>query len=51
MTPWLTQAFDPSLVNQMNVRNSWDLVVQRKLSSYCGSVVFRQLNPTHIRGP
>ena len=31
-------AFDPSSVNQMNIRNSWDLVAQRKLSPYCGSV-------------
>ena len=44
--------FDPSLVNQMKIRKSWNLVTQRKLSPCSGSVFQRQLNhgffPTHI---
>ena len=44
--------FDPSLVNQMKIRKSWNLVTQRKLSPCSGSVSQRQLNhgfcPTQI---
>ena len=34
----------------MNIRNSWDLATQRKLSPSDGSVIYSQLNPTHTRG-
>ena len=45
-TGWLQadSDFDPSLVNQMNIRKSWNLVTQRKLSPCSGSVSQRQLN-------
>ena len=53
-TGWLQadSDFDLSLVNQMKIRKSWNLVTQRKLSPCSGSVSQRQLNhgfcPTHI---
>ena len=39
-TGWLQadSDFDPSLVNQMNIRKSWNLVTQRKLSPCSGMV-------------
>ena len=45
-TGWLQadSDFDPSLVNQMNIRKSWNLVTQRKMSPCSGSVSQRQLN-------
>ena len=45
-TGWLQadSDFDPSLVNQMNIRKSWNLVTQRKLSPCSGSVSQRHLN-------
>ena len=36
--------FDPSLVNQMKIRKSWNLVTQRKPSPCSGSVSQRKLN-------
>ena len=53
-TGWLQadSDFDPSLVNQMKIRKSWNLVTQRKLFPCGGSASQRQLNhgfrPTHI---
>ena len=45
-TGWLQadSGFDPSFDNQVNIRNSWNLVTQRKLSPCSGSVSYRQLN-------
>ena len=45
-TAWLQAGsdFDPSLVNQRNIRKSWNLVTQRKQSPWSGFVSQRQLN-------
>ena len=44
-------AFNPSKVEQMSTRTSWNLVLKKKLSPCNSPVALKQLNTIHKKGP